>query len=144
MKAEAIVLVYDWTKRETFNEITNWLNQIEQNCAEGVLKVLVANKIDRLDVDVEHEEGEEFAKNNKLRFFKVSAKTGDNVEKLFTYVTNALHKRKQKSRQNGLKRQETSDTMGPSDSMLGLTPPPGYKRRKNLCQKLKFWKKMSK
>ena len=44
--AMGIVLVYDCTEEATFNNISNWLKQIETHASEGVAKVLVANKTD--------------------------------------------------------------------------------------------------
>jgi GTPase SAR1 family protein len=41
-----IILVYDCTEETTFNNISNWLNQIEQHAVPNVKKVLVANKTD--------------------------------------------------------------------------------------------------
>ena len=39
-----ILLVYDVTQEQTFQNITNWLKQIEAHANVDVLKVLVANK----------------------------------------------------------------------------------------------------
>ena len=46
--------------------------------------ILVGNKKDLEDKrEVSYEEGEEFAKNNGLLFFKASAKTGEIIDDLF-------------------------------------------------------------
>ena len=46
--------------------------------------VLVGNKSDLEDYrQVTFKEGEEMAKNNNIMFFETSAKTGENVEKIF-------------------------------------------------------------
>ena len=44
--AMGIILVYDCTEETTFNNISNWLKQIETHASPGVAKVLVANKTD--------------------------------------------------------------------------------------------------
>ena len=44
--AMGIILVYDCTEESTFNNIQNWLKQIETHASSGVTKVLVANKTD--------------------------------------------------------------------------------------------------
>lgn len=40
-----ILLVYDVTSKKTFENITNWLKNIEEHAAEGVEQLLVANKV---------------------------------------------------------------------------------------------------
>jgi len=52
-----IILVYDCTEETTFNNITNWLKQIEQHATDDVVKVLVANKTDLPNRAVEPERG---------------------------------------------------------------------------------------
>ena len=41
-----IVLVYDVTNEKTFNNITNWLRNIDENAKEDVEKIIVGNKTD--------------------------------------------------------------------------------------------------
>ena len=40
-----ILLVYDVTNKKTFDNITNWLRNIEEHAAEGVEQLLVGNKV---------------------------------------------------------------------------------------------------
>ena len=47
-----IILVYDCTDEQTFNNIRNWIKQIETHAAKDVAKVLVGNKCDRTDEKV--------------------------------------------------------------------------------------------
>ena len=42
-----ILLVYDVTSKKTFDNITNWLKNIEEHAAEGVEQLLVANKVEK-------------------------------------------------------------------------------------------------
>ena len=44
-----ILLVYDVTDEATFNNISNWLKQIDQHAVPNVKKVLIANKMDMPD-----------------------------------------------------------------------------------------------
>ncbi len=56
--ALGVVMVYDCTQRQTFNSILNWIKQIDQHAEEGVLKILIANKTDKVnEIVVPHEEG---------------------------------------------------------------------------------------
>jgi Ras-related protein Rab-8A len=47
-----ILLVYDVTDERSFNNIRNWIRNIEQHASEGVNKILVGNKCDMLDKKV--------------------------------------------------------------------------------------------
>ena len=56
-----IILVYDCTEEQTFNNISNWLKQIDQHASSNVAKVLIANKCDRSDKIIETERGKALA-----------------------------------------------------------------------------------
>ena len=79
-----IILVYDVTDETTFNNIRNWIKQIETHAAKDVCKVLVANKCDLEDERVvSKEEGQQLADEYGLPFFEASAKARINVNELF-------------------------------------------------------------
>jgi Ras-related protein Rab-2A len=79
--AAGALLVYDITRRETFNHLTRWLEEARQNSNSNMAIMLIGNKS-----DLEHrravsfKEGEQFAKENGLIFLETSAKTAANVE----------------------------------------------------------------
>ena len=82
--AMGIILVYDVTDETTFNNIRNWIKQIETHAAKDVCKVLVGNKCD-LEEDrvVSTEQGQQLADEYGLPFFEASAKARINVNELF-------------------------------------------------------------
>ena len=47
--AQAVILVYDTTNQESFDNIKHWLEQAEGHASETCLKFLVGNKIDLKD-----------------------------------------------------------------------------------------------
>jgi Ras-related protein Rab-2A len=75
------LLVYDITRRESFNHLTRWLEEARQNGNPNMTIMLIGNKS-----DLEHrravstKEGELFAQENGLVFMETSAKTAANVE----------------------------------------------------------------
>ena len=82
--AHGIILIYDVTNQLTFENVTNWINQIKEEASDKVTIFLVGNKID--DVEnrkIQTESGKNLAENFQLQFYETSAKTGENVEKTF-------------------------------------------------------------
>ena len=82
--AHGIILIYDVTDEQSFDNVSNWINQIKEEASDNVIIFLVGNKID--DVDhrkIQIENGENLANTFKLEFFETSAKTGENVQKTF-------------------------------------------------------------
>ena len=75
-----VFLVYDVSKKESFENITNWINFVRN--IEKPIMVLCGNKID-LNREVEKSEGEELANKEGLLFFECSAKTNENIKFMF-------------------------------------------------------------
>ena len=47
--AHGVILAYDCTREESFENISNWVKQVEKHAAPGVEKILIGNKSDMLD-----------------------------------------------------------------------------------------------
>ena len=92
--AAGALLVYDITRRETFNHLTRWLEEARQNANSSMVIMLVGNKGD-LDHkrQVNKEEGEKFAQENGLIFVETSAKTAANVEEAFIQTATKIYVR---------------------------------------------------
>ncbi len=71
-----IILVYDVTEEQSYNNIANWMKQIETHASDNVVKVIVGNKSDLPNRVISTEKGEELASSFGLDFFETSAKTG--------------------------------------------------------------------
>ncbi|XP_017557471.1 ras-related protein Rab-18a [Pygocentrus nattereri] len=82
--AQGVILVYDVTRRETFSKLSTWLNELETYCTrDELVKMLVGNKIDKEDREVDRNEGLKFARKHSMLFIEASAKTRDGVECAF-------------------------------------------------------------
>jgi len=78
------LLVYDITRKETFEHITKWLNDIKVNGAKDIVCILIGNKKDLEEQrKVSFEEGKKLAEDNQLLFLETSAKTAENVNECF-------------------------------------------------------------
>ena len=56
------ISVYDVTRRDTFVKLDNWLNELETYCTRNdIVNMLVGNKIDKENREVDRNEGLKFA-----------------------------------------------------------------------------------
>ena len=85
-------MVYDVTRRDTFENLEQWLKEVRlysPNDGEGVVKLLVGNKID-LDRKVSREEAESWARSQGMLFLEASAKTRVGVRQCFMEVVQKI------------------------------------------------------
>ncbi|KAI2808843.1 hypothetical protein RDWZM_006014 [Blomia tropicalis] len=92
--AAGALLVYDITRRETFNHLTTWLEDARQHSNSSMVIMLIGNKCD-LDSrrEVKKEEGEAFAREHGLIFMETSAKTAANVEEAFINTAREIYEK---------------------------------------------------
>ena len=78
------MVVYDITSRKSFDNVLNWIEEVQNNSSKTILIVLVGNKIDlKENRDISFDEGKELANRNGIIFMETSAKTGEGVEEIF-------------------------------------------------------------
>eukprot|EP00939_MAST-03C_sp_MAST-3C-sp1_P003528 g3528.t1 len=93
--ADGIIMVYDVSRRDSFDHVQDWLNEVNRYAKEeSCEKLLIGNKCDRGDRLVSEAEGQAFAKNLNVPFYETSAKVGTNVEKAFLKLAEILLQRK--------------------------------------------------
>ena len=92
--AHGVIVVYDVTNRESFNNIKNWMGEITRYASENVNRLLIGNKC---DIDskkaVTTEEGKELADSLGIPFMETSAKTSTNVEQSFLRMASEIKSR---------------------------------------------------
>lgn len=89
--AQVALIVYDVTSPESFENAKKWVEELKYDKPQEFLKVLIANKMDLMDESVvSHETGKQFAEKEGLMFYETSAKTGENVQKLFMEIAEVL------------------------------------------------------
>ncbi|RKP28114.1 P-loop containing nucleoside triphosphate hydrolase protein, partial [Syncephalis pseudoplumigaleata] len=79
--AQGVILVYDVTNRDTFEELGNWLQELNLYTNNGnIVKMIVGNKVDKeSDRVVSREEGQALAEQLGTLFVECSAKTRQNI-----------------------------------------------------------------
>lgn len=95
--ASGALLVFDLSRKQTFQHVTDWLADLRQIAEPDIVVILVGNKADltrqeKNEREVTREEAEEWArKNNVMEYVETSAKSGENVEKAFMRVAERIH-----------------------------------------------------
>jgi small GTP-binding protein len=91
--AKAAFIVYDITKKETFETIPKWLKEIREQGEPGMPIMCCGNKLDLAHIrDVSEKEGKDFATKNKLLWMETSACEGTGVDEAFMSVVEELFK----------------------------------------------------
>ncbi|KPJ12448.1 Ras-related protein Rab-2A [Papilio machaon] len=92
--AAGALLVYDITRRDTFNHLTTWLEDARQHSNSNMVIMLIGNKSDlESRREVKKEEGEAFAREHGLVFMETSAKTAANVEEAFINTAKEIYEK---------------------------------------------------
>ena len=86
------ILGYDITNKRSFKEIENYhYNKVQKILGDEPLIYLVANKIDLIgEEEVSEKEAIDYAKEKGIKYFRVSAKTGEGVNELLEDIANSL------------------------------------------------------
>ena len=88
-KAFGILLLFDVTKRSSFNVCSNYLEDVKRNSDKDCVIYLIGNKIDLIDKrEVKRNEAENFARKEGIKYIETSAVENKNVSDAFT---NLLH-----------------------------------------------------
>ncbi|MHA1784427.1 MAG: Rab family GTPase [Candidatus Helarchaeota archaeon] len=93
--SDAVMLVYDCTRRETFESLEDWYQSVKKYTKKYKVGLLVCNKIDLENRIITEEEGRNKIKELKLKNFnyiETSALTTQNVGAAFDHIANTLIK----------------------------------------------------
>ncbi|KAG9144953.1 hypothetical protein Leryth_021680, partial [Lithospermum erythrorhizon] len=92
--AHGIIVVYDVTDQESFNNVKQWLSEIDRYASENVNKLLVGNKSDlTAQKVVPYETAKAFADEIGIPFMETSAKSATNVEQAFMAMAGTIKDR---------------------------------------------------
>ena len=91
--SRGIILIYDVTNRQTFENVKTWVNQIREEAAPNVIIYIAGNKIDMEEErKVEKDEGEKLAEELEFPFVETSAKNGININETFEDLVERIDK----------------------------------------------------
>ena len=94
--AEGIILVFDLTKKESFDKINDWMKQIKVNTqSDEIAIVLLGNKKDIVNERVvSFEEGNERAGEYGIKYFETSALDGTGIDEAIQNLSEEIMKKK--------------------------------------------------
>ena len=91
--SDGFVILYDITNKESFQNVTSWISQINDIASKEVKFILFGNKNDLEESRiVSADEGTEMAEKYSMKFYETSALTGDNINEGFDFLVDELLK----------------------------------------------------
>eukprot|EP00930_Biecheleria_cincta_P026751 TRINITY_DN18814_c0_g1_i1.p1 TRINITY_DN18814_c0_g1~~TRINITY_DN18814_c0_g1_i1.p1 ORF type:complete len:216 (+),score=42.44 TRINITY_DN18814_c0_g1_i1:57-704(+) len=131
--ATGALLVYDISRRGSFDHLAQWLMDARQNAQPNMVIILIGNKSDLDRREVSYEEGAWFARQNGLFFLETSAKTGDNVESAFLDTARQIYENLQANMYD-----LSSDAHGITVGMPQRPRPTGMQRAEANADSLRY------
>ena len=100
--ASGALLVFDISRRSSFDSVTAWLSDLKQIAEEGIVVILVGNKSDLASHSTNLEGGNKRAvtqeeaeawcrREGVVRYVETSAKSGEGVERAFLEVAERIY-----------------------------------------------------
>jgi small GTP-binding protein len=84
--ATVVYFVFDVAKRGSFAGLDRWRADFAEVAGSEFLAVLIANKTDLPEREIDAAEASQYAADNRMAYFECSAKTGANVADAFRSV----------------------------------------------------------
>jgi Ras-related protein Rab-11A len=92
--AKGAFVVYDITRKESFDSIDKWINDLYSSADKKLTIVVIGNKNDLEDQRIiTKEQGQEKANKLNIAFMETSALTGNNLDKAFEMMMNEVYKK---------------------------------------------------
>ena len=92
--AKGAFVVYDITRKQSFDSVDRWINDIKAAADKNLTIIIIGNKCDLEDQrQVNKEQGEEKAKSYEVAFMETSAFSGENLDKAFDKMINEVFKK---------------------------------------------------
>lgn len=93
--ANGVMIVFDITDRDSFEDIGKWVSEVKKNSNREVVKLLVGNKLDlQEERTVNKDEAERLAEKYGMTYIEVSAKTDIGVAEAFQKLSSKIYDEK--------------------------------------------------
>lgn len=93
--ANGVIMAYDITRRDSFESLPRWLEDVKRYAGSHIVQCLIGNKRDLENLrEVNTSEAKHFAQqNNMIDIIETSAKENTNVDKVFVEIATELKRR---------------------------------------------------
>lgn len=92
--AQCGIIVFDYSRKDTFNDLENWVNTFTTVAGPNASVFIVGNKVDLIEQrQVTDEEVQKWLETHNYPFFSTSAKDGTSINMLFKHVGEDLLKK---------------------------------------------------
>eukprot|EP00919_Chromeraceae_sp_WS-2016_P059581 GHVR01141580.1.p1 GENE.GHVR01141580.1~~GHVR01141580.1.p1 ORF type:complete len:209 (-),score=47.07 GHVR01141580.1:197-823(-) len=92
--AAGAVVTYDCGQASSFEAVKFWAQELQEKGPPSCCVAVAGNKCDVPEWQVSAEDAQEFCKANDMTFVECSAKTGENVNKLFEVLATRIHQQR--------------------------------------------------
>jgi Ras-related protein Rab-1A len=93
-QAQGVLVTFDVTNRDSFENVKNWIDSIENHAKPNITKILIGNKIDLEDQRVvSKHEAQRLAEEHGMPFFETSAKMDQNVSEVIHYMIDEVYEK---------------------------------------------------
>lgn len=125
--AVGALLVYDITKKESFDNVQRWLKELKDHADSNIVIMLVGNKCDLQHLKaVTTEDGSSFAETNGLSFIETSALDSTNVESAFRTILSEIYTLGSKK---ALEKAGAGSNFAPNAAQTIVINPPAEERK---------------
>ena len=100
--ADGVLLLFDVTSEDTFNNVSNWMKDVKENSNKNINSengqseialYLIGNKIDLPNRVISKEQAETEAKSLGMKYFEISCKTNMNIPEVMNRMIMECHMR---------------------------------------------------
>ena len=84
-------MVFDLTRKDTFRNVSRWVEDVKNNSNKDVIMVLVGNKCDlQHERMVAREEALKLARDYEMLYIETSARNQENIERAFVWPATTI------------------------------------------------------
>uniref|UniRef100_A0A8C1B1J6 Ras-related protein Rab-12 n=1 Tax=Cyprinus carpio carpio TaxID=630221 RepID=A0A8C1B1J6_CYPCA len=105
-KADGLLLMYDITCSKSFISVRDWISQARERAPDDVIMMLLGNKNDSVNREVQIQEGADLAREYNIHFMECSAAAGVNVSESMRSLAEMLVQRKSEKEKHTTLRRE--------------------------------------